>query len=243
MLDDIGAFRWWPSVDRWYWNDALFRLHGHEPGAVTPSRAALLELTHPRDRARIAEAVAALVGDRRPYCTRHRIVTTDGRSREVVGAGGPARGGDGGETALLGYVIPLDVRTGALPLDEYVLPGPEDLTIPVPRGRDGTPPAEPVVVREAAGEAAVPAVRTADAAAPDVPDGRHAELLRRAHDTLVSGLDLNRDAAAAVVAWLANTHEVPPVVVAESLADLGSRTDGRPDLAALLTVLDDGPDA
>lgn len=240
-LDAIGTFRWRPpgdhgQGDHWSFDDGLFRLLGHEPGAAVPSRALLLGHAHPDDRDGVADAVSALTRHRAPYRIRHRIVTATGRTREVVAAGGPAHDATG-EPAVRGYLIALDDDRGAPSLTGPLVPAAADVVIPHPRGRDGAGPAEPVSPTESAGEALVPEGRPADEA-----DAHHAAVLHRAQETLVAGLELNREAAAAVVDWLANTYEVPPVLVAESLAALARDDHGRPDLATLLAVLDGGPD-
>lgn len=237
-LDAIGTFRWSPSGDHWHWDDALFRLLGYEPGVVVPSRELLLGHAHPSDRDGVADAVSALMRHRTPYRTRHRIVTTSGRTREVAALGGPVRV-PAGDTAVLGYLIGLDEDRGAPSLTGPLLPAAgAEVVIPLPRGRDGAGPAEPVSPADCAGGAVVPEGRPAEEA-----DAHHAAALHRAQETLVAGLELSHDAAAAVVAWLANRHEVPPVVIAESLAALPRDDHGRPELATLLALLEGGPDA
>lgn len=292
-------FSWHPPTDRWAWNDAMFRIHGYEPHAVVPTRALLLAHIDPHDRDHAADAVAAAAVRQEPWCLRHRLVTVDGRTREVVSAGGPRRPGghdgghhsrldsrpdrgpdrdavaddaaaSGGENAgdatecsngrvLRGYLIPLPLRPGAeadpAPDDrspapasgDAAGPAPDAETIPAPRGRNGASGAYPPDGPDGAAAAdapVAPAPRESGRARSGEPaDARHAEAMRHAHDTLVAGLDLTHEAASTLLSWLANTHEVPPVAVAEVLADLPrDATTARPDLAALLAVLDAGPD-
>lgn len=225
-MSDIGTFRWRPAADHWVWNDAMFRLHGYPPRTVTPSRALLLAHKHPQDRDGAADLIAALAVAHTPFCVRHRIVDAEGRTREVVGAGRVPTPRDR-DVELRGFLIPVGAPGAPPPVIGRI----ERVEIISESRRADERTAAP----------AIPPLLPDEAAA--AADARHAELLRRAHDTLVAGLDVDRETAASILSWLANAHEVPPVMVADGIAALPrDPATGRPDLGELLAALDTGAD-
>lgn len=79
----IGSFRYLLDEDRWEWSDAVARMHGYEPGPITPDVDLLLEHKHPEDREHItALLVAVRKGD--PFSSRHRIIDAQGNIKRVV---------------------------------------------------------------------------------------------------------------------------------------------------------------
>lgn len=79
----VGRFRYWLGEQRWEWSDAVARMHGYEPGMVTPSTELLLNHKHPEDRAQVAE-VLERVSQGAPFSSRHRIVDTAGQVHWVI---------------------------------------------------------------------------------------------------------------------------------------------------------------
>lgn len=79
----VGRFRYWLDEQRWEWSDAVARMHGYEPGTVTPNTELLLHHKHPEDRAQVAE-VLDRVGQGAPFSSRHRIVDTTGQVHWVI---------------------------------------------------------------------------------------------------------------------------------------------------------------
>ena len=79
----VGRFRFYIDGQRWEWSENVERLHGYEPGTVTPTTELLLSHKHPDDRQQVA-AVLDRVVDGEPFSSRHRIVDTAGRTRWVI---------------------------------------------------------------------------------------------------------------------------------------------------------------
>lgn len=69
--------------DPLHWSDQAFRIFGYEPGEVRVTNEVFFERVHPDDRARVAEAFAQAVAERRPYSIEHRLVHRDGSERTV----------------------------------------------------------------------------------------------------------------------------------------------------------------
>jgi hypothetical protein len=83
----VGWFRFYFEDQRWEWSEHVQRLHGYEPGTVTPTTDLVLAHKHPADRARVTSTIADMVANRQGFSTRHRIVDTRGAIHHVVVVG------------------------------------------------------------------------------------------------------------------------------------------------------------
>ncbi|OBJ71979.1 antitermination regulator [Mycobacterium sp. 1274756.6] len=90
----VGRFQYFLSDQRWVWSDTVARMHGYEPGAVTPTTELLLQHKHPDDRPEVA-AVLGRVQAGEPFSSRHRIIDLEGRTRWVIVVGDYMVGEDG----------------------------------------------------------------------------------------------------------------------------------------------------
>ena len=82
----VGSFRFYIDGQRWEWSENVERLHGYEPGTVTPTTELLLSHKHPEDRQQVA-AVLDRVVEGEPFSSRHRIIDTAGRTHWVIVVG------------------------------------------------------------------------------------------------------------------------------------------------------------
>ena len=82
----VGRFRFYLDGQRWEWSETVERLHGYEPGTVTPTTDLVLAHKHPDDRQRVA-AVLDRVVDGEPFSSRHRIIDIAGRTHWVIVVG------------------------------------------------------------------------------------------------------------------------------------------------------------
>ncbi len=82
-ISGLGSWEWIPQLGELLWSDNLFRLFGYEPGSVTPSSDAVLDLVHVNDRERVADAMAALAAGTEMNHVDYRIVRTDGVVRHL----------------------------------------------------------------------------------------------------------------------------------------------------------------
>ena len=82
----LGRFRFYIDGQRWEWSESVERLHGYEPGTVTPTTELLLSHKYPEDRQQVA-AVLERVVEGEPFSSRHRIIDTAGRTHWVVVVG------------------------------------------------------------------------------------------------------------------------------------------------------------
>lgn len=83
----VGWFRFYFEDQRWEWSEQVQRMHGYEPGTVTPTTELVLSHKHPEDRAQVAATIEDMVRRRQAFSTRHRIVDTGGVTHHVVVVG------------------------------------------------------------------------------------------------------------------------------------------------------------
>jgi ANTAR domain-containing protein/PAS domain-containing protein len=83
----VGWFRFYFEDQRWEWSEQVQRMHGYEPGTVTPTTELVLAHKHPEDRHEVAKTIDEMLVARRAFCTRHRILDTRGVVHQVVVVG------------------------------------------------------------------------------------------------------------------------------------------------------------
>jgi PAS fold/ANTAR domain len=82
-----GWFRFYFEDQRWEWSEQVHRMHGYEPGTVTPTTELVLAHKHPDDRHHVAATINDVIERRQAFSTRHRIVDTRGNTHQVVVVG------------------------------------------------------------------------------------------------------------------------------------------------------------
>ncbi len=83
----VGWFRFYFEDQRWEWSEQVQRMHGYQPGTVTPTTELVLSHKHPDDRGQVAEAIEDMLDSHRAFSTRHRIVDTSGTVHHVLVVG------------------------------------------------------------------------------------------------------------------------------------------------------------
>ena len=82
-----GWFRFYFADQRWEWSEQVQRMHGYEPGTVTPTTELVLEHKHPEDRRQVAATIDQILNTHEAFSTRHRIIDTTGQVHHVVVVG------------------------------------------------------------------------------------------------------------------------------------------------------------
>ncbi|OBF09567.1 PAS and ANTAR domain-containing protein [Mycobacterium sp. 852002-10029_SCH5224772] len=82
-----GWFRFYFEGRRWVWSDQVQRMHGYQPGTVTPTTELVLSHKHPADRPQVVEIINDMIRRRQAFSTRHRIVDTRGLIHHVLVVG------------------------------------------------------------------------------------------------------------------------------------------------------------
>jgi PAS domain S-box-containing protein len=106
----LGNWDWEITSGRIGWSDEIFRIFGHEPGAIAPTYEGFLEAVHPADRPRIIAAVARALEGGGGYGVEHRILRPDGTERVVVEHGEISRDGEGRPLRMVGTVQDITER-------------------------------------------------------------------------------------------------------------------------------------
>lgn len=104
-FERVGNFRYLSGPDRWEWSDAVARMHGYEPGTVTPTTELILSHKHPDDRAAVAEVVEEMLRHGEPFSSRHRIVDASGREHVVMVVGDTVLGAEGEVVGTAGFYV------------------------------------------------------------------------------------------------------------------------------------------
>jgi ANTAR domain/PAS fold len=83
----FGWFRFFFEDQRWEWSEQVQRMHGYQPGTVTPTTELVLAHKHPKDRRQAAATIKDMLQNHHAFSTRHRIVDTAGIVHHVVVVG------------------------------------------------------------------------------------------------------------------------------------------------------------
>jgi hypothetical protein len=108
VLPDPGRFRWDVAAGTLAWSRSLFRLHGYEPGDVTPSPALALHHKHPDDFHGCVDAVHAGLLTTRLIVHEHRIVDRHQQARPALMIARGTPGERGPAAVLCGFLLPTD---------------------------------------------------------------------------------------------------------------------------------------
>ena len=105
QIAHIGHWRIELPGNALFWSDEVFRIHGRDPEAGPPSLEAALAFYHPDDREAVARHVADAVETGQSFSFAARIVTSDGRFRDIVCRGLCEQDAAGATTAVFGTVM------------------------------------------------------------------------------------------------------------------------------------------
>lgn len=108
----VGAFRFYFADQRWEWSEQVQRLHGYEPGTVTPTTELVLSHKHPDDRGQIAATIDEILTTHRPFSTRHRILDTAGNVHHVVVVGDQLSDDSGAVIGTHGFYVDVTPASG-----------------------------------------------------------------------------------------------------------------------------------
>ena len=106
-----GWFRFLLADQSWEWSVEVDHIHGvsTRDGALTTE--GVLSLTHPDDRAVVAETLNEVAQTGRPFSTRHRVIDAAGRVREVVTGGDSLRDDEGTVIGTHGFYVDVTPTT------------------------------------------------------------------------------------------------------------------------------------
>lgn len=109
-IQHVGSFRFLFDTEQWEWSDEVAKMHGYQPGEVTPTTELLASHKHPDDRSAFDEMVATMLSRRTPFSSRHRILDTSGNvhhvavvSQQILDDNGTPIGAEGFYLDMAGY--------------------------------------------------------------------------------------------------------------------------------------------
>ena len=100
----LGTWEWDTKTGEIRWSEEAFRIHGFDPGEVSPTFERLMGMVHPEDRALLRGTVDDALEGRREYDLEHRIVRPDGDVRWVHRQAEVVRGESGETSKMVGTV-------------------------------------------------------------------------------------------------------------------------------------------
>ncbi|WP_445161582.1 PAS and ANTAR domain-containing protein [Mycobacterium sp. Dal123C01] len=100
-----GWFRFYFADQRWEWSEQVQRMHGYEPGGVTPTTELVLSHKHPDDRGQVAATIDQILNTGQAFSTRHRIIDTGGQVRHVVVVGDQLHDDQGAVVGTHGFYV------------------------------------------------------------------------------------------------------------------------------------------
>ncbi|OBI48831.1 PAS and ANTAR domain-containing protein [Mycobacterium sp. E787] len=100
-----GWFRFYFADQRWEWSEEVQRIHGYQPGSVTPTTELVLAHKHPDDRGQVAATIDQILNNHQAFSTRHRIIDTGGNVRHIVVVGDQLLDEEGEVVGTHGFYI------------------------------------------------------------------------------------------------------------------------------------------
>jgi hypothetical protein len=82
-LQAVGWYRFYFADERWEWSAEVEQIHGYQPRTVTPTTKLVLSHKHPHGKC-IAATLDDIRRTHKPLSTRHRIITVQGETRDIV---------------------------------------------------------------------------------------------------------------------------------------------------------------
>ena len=101
----VGAFRFYFDDQRWEWSEQVQRMHGYEPGAITPTTELMLSHKHHEDHDQIEQTLDTIRRTGQPLSSRHRIIDTSGNVRSVIVVGEQLHDEQGRVVGTQGFYI------------------------------------------------------------------------------------------------------------------------------------------
>jgi PAS domain S-box-containing protein len=101
----VGSFRFYFADQRWEWSPQVERMHGYEPGSVTPTTELVLSHKHPDDYGQVAATIEEIQRTGQAFSTRHRIIDAQGSTHHVVVVGDRIYGDEGVVTGTHGFYV------------------------------------------------------------------------------------------------------------------------------------------
>lgn len=80
----VGGYRFYFNDERWEWSPEVEQIHGYRPGTIAPTTRLVLSHKHPDDYEHVAATLDDIRRTHKPLSTRHRIITVQGATRDVV---------------------------------------------------------------------------------------------------------------------------------------------------------------
>lgn len=102
-----GTWTWNVVVDRWWWSDEMYAIHGFAPGEVVPTTGLMLAHKVLDDLEKCRSALASAKVRPGRFSDYHRIIDTRMKTRHVLTVGEGKADADGLVIEVTGYLVDL----------------------------------------------------------------------------------------------------------------------------------------
>jgi PAS domain S-box-containing protein len=109
----VGSWEWDLGPDAAHWSDETYRIFGVPHGNLDQHRESFLDLIHPGDRPRVAQALDDAVSGIRQYDLEYRILLRDGTKKVIHALAEVVRNREGQAVSLRGTVQDITERKRA----------------------------------------------------------------------------------------------------------------------------------
>lgn len=103
-LAKLGTWRWLAGGQRLVWSEELHAIFGTDPEGPPPTRARMLALIHPEDRAQVEAAITGIAQSAKPAAFEFRVLRPDGRLVHCRAEGDWEADIESDEGAVHGYI-------------------------------------------------------------------------------------------------------------------------------------------
>jgi PAS domain S-box-containing protein len=110
----VGLWEWDVATGRIACSPGLELIHHRVPGTFTGTYEGLLDLVHPDDRERFAEAISRALEQKEEFCIEYRIAFSDHSARWAESRGRVARDSEGSARRLVGVCTDITERRQTL---------------------------------------------------------------------------------------------------------------------------------
>jgi diguanylate cyclase (GGDEF)-like protein/PAS domain S-box-containing protein len=112
-LAHVGNWEWLAESQQMLWSGEAFRILGHRPGEIEPSRELLQAAVHPQDRASFEKVLADALETRAGWSIEHRVCSPDGATRYVQHHGAVDVDPESNELRVIGTIQDISERRRA----------------------------------------------------------------------------------------------------------------------------------
>jgi len=104
-MANLGSWEWDVLQNKIHWSDELYRIFGFKPGEFDLNYENFLDQIHPDDLSYVKNEIEQAFATGKPYTMEHRITTTSGEVKTLLGKGKVLKNKDGDTVKIYGSTL------------------------------------------------------------------------------------------------------------------------------------------